>query len=336
MDEIIEFLTSKEIIVVYLVVGVACFLYFIISLVDKNYYKRKRKHNTRELNKLVEDVHDELEKENVLLVEDSKEPAYMESNDEMIYVEPVVQEYLNEPVIIENIGSKETSSSFPIMTLEELQNDSSATGKTELVTIDIVSEQENNALSYTDIELNQTEAQQELAKLTEELEEAQSLQNIDLTSYEEVQERDAIISLDELFAKSKELYENNEVTQYVDEGNEPISLQDLEKKLQEATALSMENVDIIEEKSAEITEPVQQRLVLDDFNNIKIEDATIYPENKQFKSSPIISPVYGIAKEKTTNDIELENTANYEKLDEEIKKTNEFLQILKELQKKLD
>ena len=39
---------------------------------------------------------------------------------------------------------------------------------------------------------------------------------------------------------------------------------------------------------------------------------------------------------KNDNNMELENTANYEKLDEEIKKTNEFLKVLKELQKKLD
>ena len=32
----------------------------------------------------------------------------------------------------------------------------------------------------------------------------------------------------------------------------------------------------------------------------------------------------------------LENTANYDKFDEEIKKTNEFIVTLKELQEKLD
>ena len=63
MNELINFLTSKEIIVVYMVAGVACFLCFIIYLIDKTYYKRKRKHNTRELNKLVEEVNRELEEE---------------------------------------------------------------------------------------------------------------------------------------------------------------------------------------------------------------------------------------------------------------------------------
>ena len=58
-----------------------------------------------------------------------------------------------------------------------------------------------------------------------------------------------------------------------------------------------------------------------------------------FKSSPIISPIYGIEKKDTNmspTEIELENTANYDKLDEEIKKTNEVLMTLRELQKKLD
>jgi len=59
---------------------------------------------------------------------------------------------------------------------------------------------------------------------------------------------------------------------------------------------------------------------------------------KKFHNSPIISPIYGIEKINNVekNDLELENTANYEKLDQEIKKTNEFLMTLKDLQEKLD
>ena len=59
-------------------------------------------------------------------------------------------------------------------------------------------------------------------------------------------------------------------------------------------------------------------------------------ENKKFKNSPIISPIYGIEKDVSENSLELENTANYEKLDNEIKKANDFLMTLKELQKNLD
>ena len=74
-----------------------------------------------------------------------------------------------------------------------------------------------------------------------------------------------------------------------------------------------------------------------------------YKETEQgFKSSPIISPVYGIERKQfeeaekinppqiNSNELALENTANYEKFDAEIRKTNEFIAALKELQKKLD
>jgi hypothetical protein len=62
-------------------------------------------------------------------------------------------------------------------------------------------------------------------------------------------------------------------------------------------------------------------------------------EKKVFKPTPIISPVYGIEKTEdsiNSNELQLENTADYEKFDEEIRKTNEFIATLKELQKKLD
>ena len=71
-------------------------------------------------------------------------------------------------------------------------------------------------------------------------------------------------------------------------------------------------------------------------NVIEVAKRQNTEEIKRFKSSPIISPIYGIEKEVSDNDMELENTADYEKLDQEIKKTNEFLMTLRELQSKLD
>ena len=85
---------------------------------------------------------------------------------------------------------------------------------------------------------------------------------------------------------------------------------------------------------------------MDDFNTVKTE--VILPEepakpmknayqtNKKIERSPVISPIYGIERKETKSELELENTASYEKLDEEIKKTNEFLMTLRELQKNLD
>ena len=210
-------------------------------------------------------------------------------------------------------------------------------------------------------------------RLTQELEKAEQEQkNIDLTSYEEEQEENAIISLEELVKKSKEMYEANEITQYADEGNEPISLADLERRMnkvqEEVQAIELSEETLVEPEDLAFEEPVitesfdlnavipaleeitettqePQQLVLDDFNSIKVEPVVeevkqparpAYQATKKFERSPVISPIYGIERPESKEDIELENTANYEKLDEEIKKTNEFLMTLRELQSNLD
>ena len=78
---------------------------------------------------------------------------------------------------------------------------------------------------------------------------------------------------------------------------------------------------------------------------VKLDDFAVKTGDHKFKISPVISPVYGTVKEEPTEIFEdfnsnaklkLEQTANLEKLDEELRKTNEFLAVLKELQKKLD
>ena len=55
----------------------------------------------------------------------------------------------------------------------------------------------------------------------------------------------------------------------------------------------------------------------------------------EFSSTPYLSPISGIESE-NLNEIQLENTPNLEKLEKEIRKTNEFLNILNELKKNLD
>ena len=309
--DLLEFLTSKEIIIVYIVAGVACLLCFIIYLVDKNNVKARMRHNTRELNKLVEEVKEEI-------------PEEVEQ-----------QVYYEEPVL-EVVESAEEATSTPIVVPERVE------------ITPVVENKEEEQLQYTTIEPDQKTAQMELKKLEEELRKQEEIineeenNNISLTNYEEEQEENAIISLEELVKKSKDMYEANELTQYADEGNEPITLQELEEKVgKESTKIEdtfiIENVVPVEELETPVVEeePVLQQITMDDFNTIKVEEAK--EESKKFKSSPIISPIFGIEKGDTSNtDMELENTADYDKLDQEIKKTNEFLMTLRELQSKLD
>lgn len=373
MTDLIEFLTSKEIIMVYIVALIACTLYFIVYLIDKHYYKIKRHQNTKKLNKLVEDINYELAKER------QKETAAVEikeEDSEVFYLEPVMDLTENETdieverlnVVEENEELVETNKiEVAEVTNEVLYEEvkininEQPVVEQEVNSVEInnqevkTEERVEEVFDYTTTEPDQTEAQAELKRLTEALEQAEeSSKNIDLTSYEEMQEKEAIISLEELLKRSKEMYENNELTQYEDEGNVPISLVDLEKSvltslekeelIENTSALEeVSQVEIVTTEKLESAEPeiiksdTPEKFVMDDFYTVTRtevkESKTAY---KQYQSQPIISPVYGIEKTKSTTDIELENTANYEKLDEEIKKTNEFIMTLKDLQKNLE
>lgn len=434
MSNIINLLTSQEMIVVYIVTGIACFIYFVIFMIDRSYYKRKRRQNTKELNQLVEDINIELAKENDMTNTDSLlniENTYNEpvlesiSNNDFVYVEPInrvvekkeevkavpvvenkainvdtmIEEIIAtpaptvmeevilndnkkeeltaesldeseivevieettpvEPVTIEPIEvpviETEQAKVEPEEHKEEIENTISVEENPTVITITAEEEvlevqpeviepvKETEELTYTNIEPTKQEAQAELRRLTEELEAASSSQeeNIALTSFEEEQERDAIISLEELIKRSKEMYESNEISQYDDE-NIPISLSDLERQIQE-TLQGTEFLDtptepvLIETPTIEPIKEEQEQLVLEDLNTVEINEKPISNAYKTevFKISPVISPIYGIEKTRNSNDMELENTANYEKLDAEIKKTNEFLAMIKDLQKNL-
>lgn len=340
MSGLIDFLTTEEMVLVYVLVGIASVLYFIIYLLDKTAMKRKQRQNTRELEKIVleSEVLDGKDKESV------QEPVLTPIVEEKKSEEPVLLEVPNDNLILESSNDKQpeqvvtmsqvpTTDACEAMSVEtEVLEDSSNDKKLNV--------SDDDQLQYTSIEPDPSEAQAELMRLTETLEKAEEeVKNIDLTAFEEEQEQNAIISLDELMSRNKALYESGELEKIDDEGNEPISLQDLEMRMKEA---QKEEPSIVAIEGA----PEPKQMVIDDFQTVavsnidtpKVEEKPIYQEHKKFKNSPVISPVFGIEKPVVNNssDIELENTANYEKLDEEIRKTNEFLMTLKELQKKLD
>ena len=364
MNELIEFLTSKEIIVVYIVAAVACILCFIIYLIDKNYYKRKQRHNTKELNKLVEEVNDIIEQEyeevpvevyETPVLENIEQGSYEAKQHEVIEQVEEVKSPVTFVQTVENVETLEVEDPIKVEdivleTMEEIVTVEEKLTEAVKEVVDQTNIPNEDELSYTTIELDRKQAQEELMRLTEELEKAEQEQKtIDLTSYEEEQEENAIISLEELVRKSKEMYASNELTQYADEGNEPISLEDLERRMKKVQE-EMEKVEEIPQPEiiptepviTEVIEPAKEKLVLDDLSTIEVKEEPIkpayqaYQTSKKFERSPVISPIYGIERNNSKSELELENTANYEKLDEEIKKTNEFLMTLKELQKNLD
>ncbi len=324
MSDLKMFLMSEEIMVVYAITIFSILLGFLVYIAQKTYAKRNQRHNTQELNRLVEEIK-EIEDQQPEVKEEMV--ISMEKNETSIEPEvPSVDAIIPVAIVPEVLEVAPTSAK-----VEEIKSIE------EIIEEPVASEE----IQYESVEPEKEVAQAELEKLTEELRKAEeTVVNIELTEFEAEQEENAIISLDELLAKGDMLYEKNEVTQYQDEGNEPITLQDLEARMksmkessvvldesQEETPVTPSKEEVIPSSEPQI---MQTSLDLDD----SISEPSAYQAPHTFKSSPVISPIYGIEGKQT--DLELENTATLQKFDDEIRKTNEFVMTLKELQKNLE
>lgn len=376
MNDLISFLVSGEAILVYIIAFVISVIYVAVSFIKNTKQERIKRQNTVELNKLVEEVKEEQFRPSFIFEDEQKEVSKpLTSQIEVKQVEnmglPKIEkvspvesvilkpENIETPSIVEENYS--LGSSIPmIKSVEDIEKEeekvnlSNVNSLGEVASEEVFQEELNQkeilqgaivesiqdqekkesveAISYTSVEPAEEEAKQQLVEITEKLEKEE---NIELTEFERLQEDTAIISLDELMKKAGELYEKNEEIQYKDEGNEPISLADLEKRKQEVLSLNKdENMNKVE---------VIERLELDEVESLEnTSDSKHVPvtEERKFKSSPVISPVYGLETNRRevykSTELELENTANFEKLDAEIRKTNQFMAALKELQRKLD
>lgn len=392
MRDLVEFLTSQEIMIIYAIAFGLCVFCVVSYIVKINSSKYRMKNNTRELNKLVGEIKEQTNEEEISYLDD-KEDSFQgpvlenvtTNNDLKMDEGSSVIELLESTAEIQGTVSEQSKSSEaeeieelepiiiePIVSLEndintvdtnkiEVNNENEIESNSNESEVELVSqesqEKQEDVLQYTSVEPSPEDARRELDRLKEELtlQQAQEdeMENIALNNYEEEQEANAIISLEELVQKSKDMYEANELTQYADEGNEPISLQDLERKL-DKKASELEDTFIIENvvPESELLESEEENNeavivnseaintnTVNTVNTVSVREMPEISSERIFKSSPIISPIYGIEKKDTDmspTEIELENTANYDKLDEEIKKTNEFLMTLRELQKKLD
>ena len=157
MNELIQFFTSKEIIIICCIAFLACLLCVIIYIVEKHSDLYKKNHNTRELNKLVAQIKDkfgeaepiesleepvlEIKEEETSAVNDMLESTLQLDSIEKLEDEVEVEE---EPLIIENIDIVEDVEEEPELQIED-------------------------ELEYTTIEPDQETAQLELKRLTEEL-----------------------------------------------------------------------------------------------------------------------------------------------------------------------
>ena len=386
MQEIIDFLAKKEVLILFIILLVAILLYIIlwvISFIKKKDEKKKLKTNTQELTKLAEKVKIlekeqqeaylppvfRIEQEKVreeikpLVMEEKKEPAKVvvkETFTSPVAIEPVVTEVI-EPKKDNNVITKEIKLNDNLVSEVEIldANPLEITYKNEVYT----KEEAKEELKKLERQLIEQDKKEEkpifepievkpfkevtndevipvLDEMLDTKEDEVKQENISLTNFEEDQEQNAIISLDELLKRGKTITQE-EIIKHEDDGNEPITLQELEakwKKDQEVVSFKNEDIEVLETEKEKV--PFSYEDIKIEAPKIKIPtmDELFTKSKTPYKPTPVISPIFGIEEDKISSDnsLKLENTANYDKLDAEIRKTNEFLSKLKELQKKLD
>lgn len=171
---------------------------------------------------------------------------------------------------------------------------------------------ENQVTVDHEIELTEQEkARQELQRLEEKLQQPKE-EHVGPTDFEIEQEKTAIINYEELKKAAVDV-DAKDTKLLEDEGNEPISIDDLYRREQ------LKKVEMMDfHTKEEIKEPIK------------------------FKNSEVVSPVFGVTREeknlvrdikelKDIKDVELKSAVELE-----IAKTERFLRELKELRNKLD
>lgn len=274
MDIFFNNIVGKELFFVYALIALVIILIIVIIIIDKKESKRKPKNLFDTLNmKIIQtDDNKEIKKEENIDVNVITQNIKTENDfSDLEPIEPV-------SIISENETLKET--------LESIEDE-----------------------VYVESDLEKTQAQIRVEEITNALKNAQIDKQIEEDKYakfEEEQEKNAIISYNELKESFDRLYDENEKTQYLEDDEIPININEL-----------------YELRDKEETEKVK----LDDFSDFKKVEPVVETTTSTFKSSPLISPVYGIQ----TPPVEIKKND-----DIEIQDANLFLQSLKELKNNLD
>lgn len=350
--------TSTDTMIIFILIGIIFILVILIAIIDFANKKRQR------LDKKVDDVLKELDEEECIeeindnLVEPVKtvtanvttntnnnhveEIKYVEEDEELEKTKAKIELAKLKEELIRQEEEKKQKTLEPKEEVEQIEKKEEPVEKkvevveakatpptTEVSDIASAINEEIEKEELEEANLSKANAVQE--DLNEIL--AMSIDN-QIIHHEDEQEAKAIISVDEFNKISDDLYDSNEVVQnaYQDEGNEPISLKELEDlyNTREMEAIKLEDFNTIDKKDKKS----EKEAILEQADIKKMEDLPPITDEKKFKSSPFISPIFGL-NEKEDN-IELEQTADLDKLNDEVKKTNEFLKALKELQKNLD
>ncbi len=296
-----ELFTEFELLIMGSVIGILVFIILVLSISEIISNKREKRllkidnqidedNEIDTSNQFQENLQPEVATLDDTTKNDDLEIEYLEiqeinpekiatSPKEDIYIEDLSNELEEEP-------KKETdflSNKIAFREIENLEDDLDDVNITKIETDEGLTRQET--------------AQLELAKIEEELEHSLSLEDT-ITNLEAIEEENAIISYQDL-VNNNDI--NSETVSYDDDGNEPISINEV--------------FQMFNNQTSKIEKPELKEL--ESFNQTYLYN---------------VSP----SETESLSEIQLENTANLEKLEKEIRKTNKFLNILNELKKNLD
>ena len=323
MVEFLEFLSNNEMPIVIGLIATIVFLLFAILIIEITSKKKSNVDNDEEL-----DINDGLDKTNINASTDGVGMLADETALDRIDVETVTKN-LEKTGEIEEIKyveeDEELEKTKARLELETLKRELAKMEQEEKIEVnDAVVEIKEEPVEEVKKEPEEPKSAIVTSQepVIENVEEKVPTMEEEVEMFESSQEEHAIISVDELM-KASENITDEEIEEYEDDGNEPISIKELE-----ALYKSVEEPVKVEIKVEE-----ENKTTLPEFD-LKVKPASEAYEGKEFKNSSVISPVFGL---KTTEEsIMLEQTANLDKLNEEIRKTNEFLSALKELRKNLE
>lgn len=324
MADFLEFLSSNELTIVVVLMIAIFVLIMTIIIIDIVSRKNSKEIKTFEEDAL-EDTKIKIETPNNGLGMIADEAALRDINIEKVGK-------LDKTAEIEEIKyveeDEELEKTKALLELETLKKEL-AKMEQEKNQVQVPAKEEEPVVEKTNdkvVELPKEEKKELVVESIEENKSTEPLKTMEdeVNTFEQEQEENAIISVEEL-TKASQNITDEEIEQYEDDGNEPISIKELEAMYKSIDEPKQEEIPKKTEK--------EERLTMPDFK-VKVRPAVDVYDDKEFKNTPVISPVYGL--KPTESSISLEQTANLDKLNEEIRKTNEFLSALKELRKNLE
>ena len=171
--------------------------------------------------------------------------------------------------------------------------------------VELLDNSNEDKVYYASNDTTVEEAKEKLEEVTKRLIDDNPSALIDHTNFEVEQEEKSIISYEELVKASHDIDDKNDKL-LEDEGEAAITLEELYKKHQEEQSI-IDNIDAINEK-VKVSNPV-------------------FEEEKKFKNSEVISPVFGIytGKIKPKNALkEMDKQVGPKDLEDEIQRTEDF------------